>query len=224
MTEQIPLLVCEEFPGGIFAAADAHHHDLSRTAKETIEQIAALRGRGMSIRSVAGILGVGFHTVLEVERRHSSTVATHKERVASVCFQTAGVIVESLLEDALAGRLKPGEKALSAGILLTKAAELRGEPGTIIEKREVSIRLDDVRTFFERASRPIECESTVIPSNPKQKATSADAVTPFATPLPAILAPSPGTPDAGAALPDPNPPPGPTPGGGESPIPARAPE
>lgn len=134
----------------IVEVAGRHEHNLSRTAADLVDRIASLRARSCSVRFVCNTLNVSAHTVLEVERRHPQLVATHKERLATKCEQVAGLLVEAIEEKAIAGELKVGEMGLNAGILLTKAGELRGGAAAAARASEDVL---SVETYLDRMKR-----------------------------------------------------------------------
>jgi hypothetical protein len=140
--------------------AHSHENNLTRMQRVQIEAIAKLRGLGMSVRAVADVLGVGTKTVMAVERYHPALVTTYKERMASLCEGVAGRIVESLLEDVESGRMKPGEKGLAAGILLTKAGELRGQAPSE-NRHEVKISVEDLGAWQRQIKAQLQ-EQVVI--------------------------------------------------------------
>ena len=123
LTEQAVKTACER------------KHDLSRVDRRIVDMIASLRGAGVSVRACRDALGVSEHTVLAVGRYHPNLVATAKERAATTCFEVGHLIAEKLGQAALDDKLRPGEMGLSAGIMFTKAAELRGEATAVLEVR-----------------------------------------------------------------------------------------
>lgn len=154
----------ESLPAAL--VAHSHEHNLTRTQQIQLEAIAKLRGGGMSVRAICDALQVSAHTVLAVEQHHPALVATYKERMAGRCERVAGLVVESIEEDVLSGRMKPGEKGLAAGILLTKAAELRGQV-PVANQHEVRITVEDLRgeqarlrEMLKAAPRVIDVESS----------------------------------------------------------------
>lgn len=147
--ELFPPDVLEGLTEQVVKAACERKHDLSRVDRRIVDLVAALRGAGMSVRACKDALGVSEHTVLAVGRYHPDLVATAKERAATTCFEVGHLIAEKLGQAALEGRLKPGEMGLSAGIMFTKAAELRGEATAVLEVRTESG--DDFLARLKRA-------------------------------------------------------------------------
>ncbi len=133
--ELFPQAVIDGMTEQAVKAACERKHDLSRVDRRIVDMVAALRGAGVSVRACKNALGVSEHTVLAVGRYHPDLVATAKERAATTCFEVGHLIAEKLGQAALDDKLRPGEMGLSAGIMFTKAAELRGEATAVLEVR-----------------------------------------------------------------------------------------
>lgn len=151
---------------GVRAACE-RKHDLSRVDRRIVDIIAAMRGAGMTVRAVRDALSVSEHTVLAVGRYHPDLVATAKERAAATCFEVGHLIAEKLGQAAMQDRLKPGEMGLSAGIMFTKAAELRGEATAILEVRSESG--DDFVARLKRAKGAVLDVSSSVSSEEAQQ-------------------------------------------------------
>jgi len=132
----------ESLPAAL--VAHSHEHNLTRTQQIQLEAIAKLRGGGMSVRAICVALKVSEHTVLAVEQHHPQLVATYKERMSALCKRAGMVLAESILEDVITGKMKPGEKGLAMGILMTKAGELDGQV-PVANQHEVRITVEDLR-------------------------------------------------------------------------------
>ena len=134
------------------------------TDARILESAARLRGAGIPVRMVCECLHVSPHLVQVAETERPDLVVSGKERRAALCDLTATALVESLLDDTLRGKVKPEAKSLSAGILMTKSAELRGESTVTVEV--VDRRLGDeqltaaLARIRERMGSCIDVEST----------------------------------------------------------------
>jgi hypothetical protein len=117
-------------------------------------------------------LHVSPHLVQVAETARPDLVVSLKERRAALCDLTATALVESLLDDTLSGKVKPEAKSLSAGILMTKSAELRGESTVTVEvvdrRLEDDQLVDALRRIRERMGSCIDVESIAQPRILKQ--------------------------------------------------------
>jgi hypothetical protein len=117
--------------------------------------IIQLRAAGVPVRRVCEVLGTSAHTVIAAERSDPDLLATLKERQAQSWDTFSIIAVESLIEKALRGELKPGEMGLNAAIAVDKSAVLRGEATVRIEVGERLPTAAEIMERMRRASIPV---------------------------------------------------------------------
>jgi len=120
--------------------------------------IIQLRAAGVPVRRVCEVLNTSAHTVIAAERSDPDLLATLKERQAQSWDTFSIIAVESLIEKALKGELKPGEMGLNAAIAVDKSAVLRGEATVRIEIGERLPTAAEIMDRMKRASVPVMAE------------------------------------------------------------------
>ena len=108
---------------------------LKKRRPETYALVCVCRANGWSIKRTMGIAGVGFNTVVEIDRAEEAFIRKSKDAIAKESYGIAAMIVDAMrdqLPEILSrGELKVEEiKALSdvAAKLVVNANLLSGEP------------------------------------------------------------------------------------------------
>lgn len=120
--------------------------------------IIEMRAAGVPVRQVCQVLKCSPHAVIVAERNDPDLLATLKERQAQSWDTFSIIAVESLIEKALKGELKPGEMGLNAAIAVDKSAVLRGEATVRIEIGERLPTAAEIMERMQRASVPVVAE------------------------------------------------------------------
>ena len=110
----------------------AGNFDLSRLkhTEERIKEMLQARAEGLGVRACARIYKMSEHTVLAIEEKYSSDVATLKKDLARDC-RTAGRMAVSRMIAEMADMPKTSLPII-AGVMIDKMQVLEGEPSAII--------------------------------------------------------------------------------------------
>jgi len=97
---------------------------------EKYRAVLALLAEGLSVRAVCKALKVSHHTVLAVRQREASTIATLKERIATLAADGAKLCVEAIIErlfdDEALKKISARDLSIIAGVLIDKGQLLSG--------------------------------------------------------------------------------------------------
>jgi len=116
----------------LVGSPSAKNFDLSRCRhdEERITEMLRARAEGLGVRACARIFKMSEHTVLAIEEKYSSEVATLKKEIARDC-RTAGRMAVSRMIEEMADMPK-SSLPIIAGVMIDKMQILEGEPSAII--------------------------------------------------------------------------------------------
>ena len=122
----------------LVGSPSAKNFDLSRCRHddERIKEMLQARTEGLGVRACARIFKMSEHTVLAIEEKYSSEVATIKKDLARDC-RTAGRMAVSRMIEEMADMPKTSLPII-AGVMIDKMQVLEGEPSVITERRDAS--------------------------------------------------------------------------------------
>ena len=110
----------------------AGNFDLSRLkhTEERIKEMLQARTEGLGVRACARIYKMSEHTVLAIEEKYSSEVATIKKDLARDCRTGARMAVSRMIEEM--ADMPKTSLPIIAGVMIDKMQVLEGEPSAII--------------------------------------------------------------------------------------------
>jgi hypothetical protein len=118
---------------------------LMAQAPDVYQQIVRLLGQGTGVREIKRLTGCHHRTIQAVSIREGQTIDTMRKELGARALGVASLALESLEEKIMAGSVKPGELAMTVGILVDKGQLLTGgATGRVerVETHQVSKDLD----------------------------------------------------------------------------------
>jgi hypothetical protein len=184
-------------PGTVFTG-----ERLKANRPDVYQGIVSMLGQGVGVREISRRLRVHHRTVQAVSMREGQTIDTMRRELGARALGIAGLAMEALEERIVAGSVKPGELAMTVGILVDKGQVLTGGVTGRTERvervavaQELDAMLVEVETLSDTGlsgdgiftnSGPVaalpggdsDCESDVLPSAPM---VTKESATGFAT-------------------------------------------
>lgn len=118
--------------------------------QERYRMIVQALGQGLPVRMICSAFSVSHHVVKLIREREPELIATEKQRMSRLLWNTARLSVEGFVEDLERGVVPPNVKAIGAGIFLDKKALLDGEATSRIEVVRTDLpSLEDMRRVIE---------------------------------------------------------------------------
>lgn len=115
---------------------------------EIYREVVRLSAEDVSIRQIKRLCKVHHRTIEAVRRREGETIDTLKREIGGRCFSVGRMLIESIEEDVMAGRLKPEHKAVTFGIIAEKGQLLTGGATSRVERLEVPER-DEFAAYLD---------------------------------------------------------------------------
>lgn len=118
-------------PGTVFTG-----ERLATQRPEIYREVVTYLGQGMGIREICRRLRVHHRTVQAVSIREGQTIDTMRRELGARALGLAGLAMERLEEQITGGTIKPGELAMTVGILVDKGQVLTGGVTGRVERIE----------------------------------------------------------------------------------------
>lgn len=116
-----------------FRISELSRYPLTTISKDParVSAILSALAANLSLRKIIKTFGVSGHTLKALESKHLPEIAARKERLASKCEFFAEYAVDRLIHEA--EDIPIGQVPMAAGIMMDKAAQLRGEATSIVK-------------------------------------------------------------------------------------------
>jgi len=146
---------------------------------EIYHEIVRLLAQAASIRHIKRVCKVHHYSVRAVAEREGQTIDTLRLSIGKRALNLAALLVDTIEEDVLADRLKPGEKAFALSTLVDKGQLLTGAATARIEQGKASDK-DELEDWLMSAkpATAIDITASVSPAAMDYKTRTEIAVPP----------------------------------------------
>lgn len=121
--------------------------------KERRAAVVQALGLGASASMIAQAFKISPNSVAVIAAQEKIPIEDLKKRNAHLMLRTAGMCVESFLQDLCMGLVDPKTKAIAAGIFSQNGLVFAGEPSSIVEERRPGLNIEAINGLIAALPR-----------------------------------------------------------------------